>query len=233
MSGGMDVDRPPWWLVEPARPTDAKSLAAFDRLLVEARSAGPEKPLAYDLPFPKWQFLSHVADRGDIVLHGSGQPDITTFQPRQSGDLRAFGAEKAIFAASDGIWAIFFAILDRSRYTSTLVNACLRVRNGAERGFFFSLERGELAAGPWRDGTVYLLPAVGFQHDAPIRLGGLDLWPAQLASTSTVAPIARLHVTPRDFPLLGNVRGHDEEQLRMEAAARPEDFPWLTPDADR
>jgi hypothetical protein len=97
------VSLPDWWVAEPERPTDPQSLAAFDRLLDAARRDGPQLPLNYDLPLPKRQFLSHVADRGDIVLHGSSQPDIALFEPRQSGDLREFGAKKAVFAASDGI----------------------------------------------------------------------------------------------------------------------------------
>jgi hypothetical protein len=108
-----------------------------------------------------------------------------------------------------------------------LVNACLRIDNGKERGYFFSLSRDELDAQPWSDGTVYLLPASSFKPDEPIRRDGLALWPAQLASTQALAPVAKLAVTVQDFPLLGQVRGHDESYLQATAVENPEGFPWL------
>jgi hypothetical protein len=37
------------------------------------------------LDAPKWQFLCHVADRGDHVLHGSGNPGITELRRAAPG----------------------------------------------------------------------------------------------------------------------------------------------------
>jgi hypothetical protein len=40
----------------------------------------------------------------------------------------------------------------------------------------------------------------------------------------------RLTVEPEDFPLLGQIRGHDDEATFARARADPDGFPWL--DAD-
>ena len=208
-------------------PTDRALRATFRDFLERAIAAGPDSPVRYDLDVPKWQFLSYAADRGGVVLHGSGDPDIAAFEPRRAHDVNEFGDQAAIYAACDGIWPIFFAIVDRPRYHGTLVNACLRVEGTEERGYFFSLNQTVLDAGPWRDGTVYLLPADGFRSDELIERGGLLLRPAQVARSTPVVPIAKLAVTPGDFPFLSNVRGHDEAMIGARCEADPDGFPWL------
>jgi hypothetical protein len=45
----------------------------------------------HTLPWQKWQFLCHLADHHAIALHGSGDPNIALFEPRQFNDLSAFG----------------------------------------------------------------------------------------------------------------------------------------------
>lgn len=52
--------------------------------------------------------------------------NIHLFEPRQSIDLNEFGNQKAIYAASDGLWAMFFAVVDRDRVQS-ITNACVRL----------------------------------------------------------------------------------------------------------
>ena len=61
-----------------------------------------------------------------VVLHGSGEPSIAQFEPRQPIDISAFGGQNAVYAAADGIWAMFFAIVDRERVPS-VSNACMKI----------------------------------------------------------------------------------------------------------
>ena len=61
------------------------------------------------------------------MLHGSGSPDIQEFEPRQSNDLAEFGNRRAVYAASDGIWPIYFAVVNRDGPVTSLVNSCARV----------------------------------------------------------------------------------------------------------
>jgi hypothetical protein len=117
---------PDYWLTRPGVNIDETAQKAFDELLDTTINAGGCLTIQFTLPWPKWQFLCHLVDHHDIALHGSGKPDIPLSEPRQSNDLTEFGNQKAIYAASDGLWAMFFAIVDRERVGS-ITNACVRL----------------------------------------------------------------------------------------------------------
>jgi hypothetical protein len=222
---------PSFWMPRPAPAPDAGTVAAFDELLDRSVRAGPARPIDYRLPAPKWQFLCHVADRGEFVLHGSGNPDIACFEPRQSNDIIAFGNRAAVYAAADGLWPMYFAILDRDRYRMSLTNSCIRVQRGrgplGDPHYFFSINRDALERSPWRTGTVYLLPAAGFEREEPFGTGDTRFHTAQAASLAPVVPAAKLVVEPGDFPFLRRIRGHDPAVQAARIAADPDGFPWL------
>lgn len=224
------MDLPDFWMPRPAPGPDAATRAEFDRLLDEAVAAGPDQCIDYRLAAPKWQFLCHAADQGGFVLHGTGNPDIAIFEPRQSDDVDEFGNRCAVYAASDGLWPMYFAILDRDHYDMGLVNACIQVA-GTEGSYYyyFSISGSALEQQPWRDGFVYLLPAETFEVQPPIKVDGREIRIAQVASLTTVRPVAKLLVRPHDFPFLHSIRGHDNEELRARAAADPDGFPWSDP----
>jgi hypothetical protein len=183
----------------------------------------------FNLPFPKWQFLCHLADYHDIALHGSGNPDIDLFEPRQSNDLGEFGNQKAVYAASDGLWAMFFAIVYLDRVKS-ITNACVRLADetGALHGpyYVFSVSQASLPNQPWRTGTVYLLPRETFITQPSVPFGSNEVHIAQLASFEPVQPMAKLTVTPADFPFLSQIRGHADERLQEYATALQTGAPW-------
>ena len=80
---------------------------------------------------------------------------------------------------------------------------------------------------PWRNGTIYLLPHDTFEQQ-PLRPGrGLLAEIAQWASLVPVEPIAKLSITPEDFPLLSEIRGHNLDVLRARMERNPDGFPWL------
>jgi hypothetical protein len=185
----------------------------------------------YPLLAPKWQFLSYLCEHREVVLHGSGQPDILEFEPRQSNDVSEFGNRRAIYAASDGIWPIYFAVMDRDRGVTSLVNSCARVIGSygsrSEPYYFFSINADALSRRPWRRGTIYLLPRQSFEPQAPRPYRGLQLDVAQWASLVPVRALARLPVEPEDFPFLEQIRGHDPLAVQERAAHDPDGFPWL------
>jgi hypothetical protein len=229
MQHNMTLTLPDYWLPRPSMDLDAPTMAAFDVLLAGAQAAGHAAPLDYPPAAPKWQFLCYAADRHRLALHGSGNPGIAEFEPRQSNDLSPFGNRKAVFAAADGIWPMYYAILDRDRYPMTLCNACLRfLEAGVERGLFylFSITRSALAQHPWRTGWVYLLPPATFVAQPPMRQGEIEAQALQLASLEPVVPLARLMVGPEDFPFLAQIRGHDDERLADYAHAMETLGPW-------
>jgi hypothetical protein len=214
---------PDYWLQRPPGEIDNGTRRAFDELLDAALAAGGGPRLDYQLPAPKWQFLCHVADQRGLALHGSGNGDIALFEPRQADDLSEFGRQRAVYAASDGLWAMFFAIVDRDRFALSVTNACVRLADAAGRlsapYYYFSVSQMALPRQPWRAGTVYLLPPDTFTAQAPLPFGEAQAHIAQLASPEPVAPLARLAVTPQDFPFLPQIRGHDDARLAEYAAA--------------
>ena len=178
-----------------------------------------------------WKFLCGVADRRRIAFHGTGDSGIESFEPRRPVDLAPFGDQEAVFATSDPIWAMFYAIVDRGRYEITLNNGCILLldsrgnRVGAPR-YYFSISRDALQEQPWRDGYVYFLPSDSFNEQPAGVYAGHTARIPQLASPVPVAPFARLRVSPGDFPFLAQIRGHEDERLGEYAQAVMAAAPW-------
>jgi hypothetical protein len=227
------MELPSYWIPRPGRRPDEATVKAFDGLMARAMDHGPDRPIDYRLDAPRWQFLCHLADHADIVLHGSGDPDITCFEPRQPADTLDFSNRRAVFAATDGIWPMHFATLNRDRYPAVVtVNACIRLGSADGRlgdpSYFFSISQWALDRRPWRAGTVYLLPSAGFERQPRIAADGTWIHIAQAASPTAVTPLAKLTVRPEDFPFLDSVHGHDDHELNARATADPQGFPWFT-----
>jgi hypothetical protein len=210
-------------------PTDAQTLAAFDRLF--DTTSGTGELIDYRLAAPRWQFICHIVDTRAVVLHGSGQGDIRMFEPRQPDDITAFGNQNAVYAASDGLWPMYFAILDRDTYGMSLINAAIRVVDGDGRPgdpfYFFSITDTARARDPFRSGTIYFLPRETFRQQPRETFGEVTVDIAHWASLEPVKPLAKITVGPDDFPLLAQIRGHDNESTFARARANPSGFPWL------
>lgn len=185
----------------------------------------------YQLPYPKWQFLSYICESRELVLHGSARKDIDTVQPRQANDIRAFSNQEAIYATTDGIWVIYFAILDRQGYPKlSLFNSCLQVRLSADELsdplYFFSITHSVLVQEPWCEGAVYILPRQAFEREASQQVQGMEIIFPHWISTGPAHPLAKLQVGPDDFPFLSQIHGHNDEKLVQLATVRPDGFPW-------
>jgi len=224
------IQLPDYWLPRPPMRLDASTRAAFDRLLADNQAPGTGRMIAYTLPAPKWQFLCYAAEQQPIALHGSGNPSITVFEPRLSNDLQDFGRQRAVYAAADGLWAMFFAIIDRDRYSMSISNACIRIvaspQEVSEPLYVFSINHSALVQRPWRRGVVYLLPRASFVVEAPMPFGPVEIRTAQLASLSPVAALAGLEVGPEDFPMLEHIRSHADDGLADVARAMRTGAPW-------
>lgn len=227
------LDLPPGFLPRPGPPPDRGTIAAFERLFAATLQREQGAVIEYTLAAPKWQFLCYLCDHKEIVLHGSGRPDIVEFEPRQSNDVAEFGNRRAVYAASDGIWPIYFAVMDRDNGVTSLVNSCARVLapdgTRSEPYYYFSINEDAWSRRPWRRGTIYLLPRGTFEQQAPRSYRGLLLEPAQWASLVPVRAIARLPVEPEDFPFLHQIEPHDPRLVTERAARDPDGFPWLAP----
>lgn len=194
-------------LVAPELNLEPNKVTAFDSALA---SAGAQHSIDYQLPYPKHEFLRYLVARHDVVLHGSGNGAIDAFEPTWQTDY--FGrVRKAVFAASDGIWPMFFAILDRSRYHGSLRNVCFWDVDDAGKGqkyYSFSINAEFLERQPWREGSIYVLQRATFERVVDEDGNHSEEW----LSTRAVRPLARLAVSPSDFPFLKDVEGHGDKR---------------------
>jgi hypothetical protein len=125
-------------------------------------------------------------------------------------DLRGFGNLEAVYATHDGLWAMFFTIVDRDRLRGSIRNdvGVYSSRDGRSITLYrFSIEQRSLAARPFCPGVLYVLSREHFRR-LPLVPGGppSNEW----ACPTAVRPLAAIPVTPDDFPFLAQIGGHDD-----------------------
>jgi hypothetical protein len=223
---------PDYWIERPPLTLGAATSSAIDEFLSrpEDRQQEVDTGVRENGDVSLWEFLCGVAARREIAFHGTGDPNIESFEPRKPIDFAPFGDQKAVFATSDPIWAMFYAIVDRDRYPLTLNNGCIVLMDSDGRPglphYYFSVSRDALPERPWRTGYVYFLPAESFVEQPSGTYAGHAARVPQLASPVTVKPFERLRVAPSDFPFLPHIRGHDDERLAEYAEAVMGAAPW-------
>jgi len=223
------MDARDFLLPRPPLDLSLEKRRAFD----DVWQSGPRRGfIDYQLPFPKWQFLSYICETRETVLHGSYRKDIDTVEPHRAKDVRAFSSQRAIYGTTDGIWVIYFAILDRQKYRGllSLFNACLQIQISADELtdplYFFSITHSVLVQEPWCEGAVYILPRRSFEREAPQQAQGMEIVLPHWISASRVYPLGKLQVGSNDFPFLSQIHGHNNERLRERMRAYPDGFPW-------
>jgi hypothetical protein len=227
---------PDYWIERPPLRPSRATRSAIEAFLSDDRAAAADRLVDVDTLLREsgevtpWQFLSGLAERRRIAFHGTGDPSIASFEPREPIDFAPFGHQKAVFATSDPIWAMFYAIVDRDLHDVTLSNGCIELlgpdgRPGSPH-YFFSITRSALEQRPWRAGYLYFLPTESFVEQPAGTYAGHDARVPQLASPVAVAPFARLRVAPSDFPFLADIRGHDDARLAEYAQAVMAAAPW-------
>lgn len=219
LGGGLELERhpddePPDYTVVPERPIDAETLQAFEALYARDVAPGDGRVIEYDLPQPRSAFLDWLCSDKKLLAHGSNRHDIAVFAPRRQTLARLQQqTDSAVSACSDGLWAMAYAVLERARLSGAFHNAIIPYAGASGRGrlYHFSVARESLAQSPppFIDGSVYVLSREGFS-----RLSGPPPLHLEWACPSEVRPLARLRVTPNDFPLLGSIRGHDDRAAR-------------------
>ena len=200
-------------LFAPAFSPSADQMAAFDALLAEV-DAGAAGEIEWSLPYPKHEFLRYAAGLDRYIFHGSGDLDIEEFVPRrdstESFDRSGRGNVMGIYGTHDGLWPMFFAVVDRSRIEGSIRNGFMTLDgpDGEQaRMYNFSVTRENLPDRPFRPGMLYILPRETFTR-IPLMEGGppSEEW----ASEVPVTPLARLPLEPEDFPFLDDIGGHDD-----------------------
>ena len=197
----------------PVLTLDSQKIEAFEYLFLEARRLGPAAFIDYNITYPKHEFLRYLVTRKQILLHGSNYPNLKVLLPiRGSTDTRAAMNSQSIFASADGILPMFFAILNRENYVGSMSNGAYRLSNAtglATTYYFFSINEEMLKLQPFRRGTIYLLPRDKFKPAADGHGVVLEEWISQ----EPVQVLAKLSITPEDFPLFDVIWGHNEFEL--------------------
>jgi hypothetical protein len=163
-------------------------------------------------PWVRW-----VTEQQVVLLHGSGDGHLDVLIPRRNSyeldDQHERGNRAAVYATDDGWWALWFAILDRDRVRGSTRNGVEVFTDAGGRRlpvYHFSLDRRLLPARPYRAGWLYLLPRGSFEC-MPVLPGGPPS--CEWCGEAPVRPLARLPVTPADFPFLDQIGGHDDGEL--------------------
>jgi len=192
LRAGLDVG-----MVEgPQIALDAAPRPEFGAILEQAH----EGVIDYRLDVPKHEFLSYLVHTRGHLLHGTASAELDEVRPMPATDYEVRTLE-AVFATSDGIWPLFFAVLDRAR-AGSLWNGCYHLRRGSvlHRYYFFFTEADPHDDTIWRDGVVYVLPREPFART----------WiPNEWVSAEPVRAQARLAVSPSDFPFKHRVKQYD------------------------
>ena len=221
-------------LLPPDLTVSPEAARAFDALFDAAEAKGSAADIAYNLPYPKYLFLEYLASTRGVMLHGSNMRGLDVLRPiRNSSDSSEFGNQPAIYASQDPLWAMFFALLDRTGWSGTS-NASIILEDDAGsriRRYYFTLEHNHLRRKPWRQGAMYILPGTGFEPDPAmvnVKSGPYTVVPTHWIYRGELTPLARLELEPDDFPFRDCVWGYDSQKFsgRMDRESLA-GFPFL------
>jgi len=158
-----------------------------------------------ELPERRLEFLRWLAAGRDVAFHGSQRGDLERLEPvRNSRDQTEWGDQQALYASNDPVWAIYFACLRRDEGWSGTRNGSMGRPGGPlyPRSYFFVHNRGSASPLRFGPGSLYVLPPEPFAAAPPLA-GVVDT--AHLVSKEAVTPLARVDVTPADFPFAGRI----------------------------
>jgi len=174
-----------------------EEIEQFESIYTDAVSK--QAHIIYSSSYPKHRFIQYIASAKPVVLHGSNNKTIAEFEPRRQTLYNGQYAD-AVFATKDGIWPLFYAVLDRRKVEGNIRNACFHVRNDRNTFYFFSLTTATLRQDPWVSGMIYFLPERSFERVSHSAVS-FDEW----ISTTSVTPITKIEVEPEDFLFLPKV----------------------------
>jgi len=205
----------------PAIAWDAATLAAceaaYDRFIATGAIEVPRD----ELEVPPWVFLEYLVERRGHLLHGSGETNLDRIEPRTARDNIEDGDRAKIHATTSSMMALFYATLDRPRMMQIPCVPALHAqqveRDGMPDGLWFVVDWRALPFQPWRSGMVYVLPRAPFRDEHRLM---------QWSTADAVAPVARLAVTPDDFPMRRQVYGFDFMEQHRREHAGIDGWPW-------
>lgn len=197
-------------LVLPAFNPSSQEQMAYQHLLDALRKSHDGGLLDWNLEWPKWRFIEWLTRKEVLIFHGSPDSDIDVFAPvRNSVEIMNHGGTgnlAAVYGTPFGLWAMWFAVIDRQRLQGSIQNGVMRWTDRLGHAldlYQFSVHHELVGTDIWRSGTLYLLPRESFRP-IPFFPGGPDS--NEWASPNELQPLKRLAIDPEDFPFLGQVR---------------------------
>ena len=103
-----------------------EAIEEFDEIFARLISSNHNSTFTYSSSYPLYMFLNYVIEKKGLVVHGSNHPSINLFEPKNSSLFNGKPI-KAVFASSDGVWSLFFAVQNRRDYVGSIRNLCLSV----------------------------------------------------------------------------------------------------------
>jgi hypothetical protein len=198
----------------PLYQADREASVEFEAIW-EARISG--RPLAKPKHQPVHSFVQWLMARDEFIFHGSTRTEIVEFRPRREsveiGNVGGHGNLEAVYGTHQGLWAMFFAIVDRSQLVGSISNGVSTYTSAAGESidvYRFSIERRSLAGKPFCPGAVYVFSRADFKQ-VPLYPGGppSNEW----ACFTPVRPLASIPIEPEDFPFLDRIGAHDDGDL--------------------
>jgi len=130
----------------------------------------------------------------------------------ESHDETGRGNIQGVYGTHDGLWSMFFSVIDRGRLQGSIRNGVMYFQNWAGKQiavYNFSINQAQLAERPYIEGALYFLPRQTFTrlHLTP------ESYANEWASEQPVKPIAKLKIQPEDFPFLEQIDGHDDSEI--------------------
>lgn len=195
------------FLAKPSFSFSSEEIGEYDKIFEQAMQSSDDGTceIEYNSRFPKYRFIQYICENKDVVMHGSNNGTISTFEPRQQ-TLYNGQLTEAVFASKDGIWPLFYAVLDKSKIVGNIRNGCLETSHG-KKYYFFSLTKETLENNPWTSGMIYFLPQQTFHRSGKGKVS-FDEW----VSEDEVRPIAKMPVDSTDFYFLSKVQVHKQNE---------------------
>lgn len=165
-----------------------------------------------DVPGPVADFLRYLSTDHHMLFHGTKRAGLTRLATeRESGDSREFGRQEAVFASSDPLWAMFFALVNRPYAKSFRNGSLASIGNPAKRRYYLSADVPD-AEPLLTPGWMYVVSDEGFRSE-PSPRGLIET--GQWVSTDPVRPLAAVAVSPADYPLAAAVRRHQPDERTL------------------
>lgn len=214
-----------WMLAAPTFELTHSLTKQFNRVISK------KDPSLLPAEVPRWIFLDWLARQG-YLLHGSSVKDLSELHPQTKDYQQAdeFSNTYGVYAASDGIWPMMYAL--RGPKARGQLDMCLQLKtpqDWSKKVYFYSLGRQDFIT-PITDlmssGFVYVLDSTGFLPSPAYQHGSLGLVKeAHWVNPKPVKTLMCIPVQPNDFPL--PIHLHQADEVKRRSDIDPWDFPWL------